>query len=184
METRTWLTADTHFHHRNIVDYCGRPFRSSSGEVDVPYMNRELTRLWNETVAPLDTVYHLGDFAMGSRAMLAPTRARLNGRLVLIRGNHDRGAKTMLEAGFDEVHEELVVELEGKKLYLAHIPVPDPRKWQGAQYHLCGHVHTLWTRRQNIVNVGVDVWGYRPRSLAEVLSAANQGPMRVGEATY
>ena len=43
----TWFTADLHLGHRNIIDYCDRPF------TDVDVMNRALVDNWNEVVAEL-----------------------------------------------------------------------------------------------------------------------------------
>lgn len=184
METKTWFTSDTHFNHKNIIDYCKRPYRSSDGQLDVNFMNREMVRLWNETVAPFDIVYHLGDFAMGSKSLLEPMRKKLNGKIILIKGNHDRHPATMRHAGFEEVHTEGVFEWEGKKFYLAHIPVRDPHDWRGCEYHLCGHVHDLWRRRGNIINVGVDQWGLKPRSIEEIVAAVDEGPLRPDETWY
>ncbi len=178
-----FFTSDTHYYHRNIISYCARPFS------DVDQMHRAMIQNWNEIVGPGDTVYHLGDFAFGSVAQIADIRRKLEGRIVLIRGNHDRNTQQMLQAGFDEVHDRLKVELDGYKLYLAHIPLftneapaaegkvrkykpeytkPPPKYYD---YWICGHVHEKWLRKDNVINVGVDQWGFTPRSLTEVLSS-------------
>lgn len=62
----TWFTADLHLGHRNIIDYCGRPFG------DAVAMNRALVDGWNNVVAEDDDVWVLGDFALGNW----PTRCR------------------------------------------------------------------------------------------------------------
>ncbi|MBX3075784.1 hypothetical protein KF707_22435 [Candidatus Obscuribacterales bacterium] len=54
----TWFTSDHHFGHTNIIKYCNRPFNS------VAHMNALMEVDWNSIVAPEDTVYYLGDFAM------------------------------------------------------------------------------------------------------------------------
>jgi len=56
---KVFFTSDTHFNHVNIIKYCSRPFSS------VEEMNREMIARWNSVVGPEDTVFHLGDFAMG-----------------------------------------------------------------------------------------------------------------------
>lgn len=167
MERRAWFTSDTHFGHTNIVQYCQRPF------TDVHHMNRELVRRWNKVVEPLDIVYHLGDFAMGNRGDIPGHLNKLNGKITLVRGNHDRSQTAMREAGFTEIYDELVVEVEGTKVYLHHQPVDDMRKWKGAQIHLHGHVHTEYQRRGRLINVGVDMWDFTPRSISELLAAAD-----------
>jgi calcineurin-like phosphoesterase family protein len=80
----TWLTSDTHFGHENIIRYCGRPYRTL-GEMDY-----DMARRWNERVGVDDLVYHLGDFAMGDPERWPDYRAQLHGRIILVRGNHDR----------------------------------------------------------------------------------------------
>ncbi len=69
----TWFTSDHHFGHENIIRFCGRPFKSL-GE-----MNYEMTRRWNLVVEPGDTVYYLGDFAMGDPDVWPTFCERLNG---------------------------------------------------------------------------------------------------------
>lgn len=189
-----FFTSDTHFWHPKVIKYCKRPFLCATHaripwddvqpcEVCVDNMNQALIERWNSTVAATDTVVHCGDFAMGPRSNIAPTRAKLNGRIILVKGNHDRSDSAMHEAGFDEVHSRLEMELDGYKLYLSHIPSgPDHfetnRKFDSrllkpppAQYDywLCGHVHEAWRRKGNIINVGVDVSDYQPLTLEELL---------------
>src|SRR6056297_469802 len=115
----TWFTADLHFGHRNIIDYCDRPF------ADVEEMNRTLVGNWNATVDGDDVVWVVGDFAMGTIAETLPIAAELA-------GNHDRcwagngrraegWTERYLDAGFAEVVQgtaELTVG--GRSVLLCH----------------------------------------------------------------
>ena len=159
----TYFTSDTHWGHFNIIKYCKRPFAS------VEEMDRVMAANWNAVVGPRDTVYHLGDFAMGKKESIPEYRKRLNGRIILIRGNHDRDTKRMLAYGFDEVHDELTLGEADRPLFLRH--KPDHEGHKKALYHLCGHVHDKWLRKGNVINVGVDMWGFKPRTLEEILAA-------------
>lgn len=153
---RTFFTADTHFNHANIIKYCARPFASAQE------MNRELVARWNAVVGPRDTVYHLGDFAMGKESDASAFLRKLNGgKKILIRGNHDRNARLMLGAGFNEVHEKL----EWNGWMLQHHPIATNRKL------LCGHVHDKWKRIGWVINVSVDVWDFTPRTIEELVTA-------------
>lgn len=160
----TFFTADTHFGHASIIAACKRPF-STIQEHDAL-----LTEAWNATVAPGDTVYHLGDFAM-SRDADAIERAfrRLNGRKVLIVGNHDRRARRLPWA---EQHEGIYeTTVEGRHLVLCHYPMRSwPRAFRGS-LHLFGHVHGAFPGTTQSCDVGVDAWGYRPVSLSDVVDA-------------
>jgi calcineurin-like phosphoesterase family protein len=152
----TFFTSDTHFNHANIIKYCSRPFSS------VSEMNQEMISRWNAMVGPEDTVYHLGDFAMGQAFKWPAILKQLNGsRKILIRGGHDRRSKQMLEAGFSEVHEKF----KWNGWLLQHRPMDARRKL------LCGHIHEKWLRLGDIINVGVDVWDFTPRSIEELIKA-------------
>jgi len=80
----TWFTSDTHFGHKRIIELSNRPFDS------VENMNEQLVENWNYFVKPEDTVYHLGDVALGSFLESLAYVGRLNGIKHLVVGNHDR----------------------------------------------------------------------------------------------
>lgn len=80
----TFFTSDTHFGHANIINLCNRPFK------DVNHMNDMLVENWNSVVSDDDTVFHLGDFALGGSAVWSNVLSRLKGKIYLILGNHDR----------------------------------------------------------------------------------------------
>jgi calcineurin-like phosphoesterase family protein len=171
---RTYFTSDTHFNHANIIRYCGRPY------TDVDAMNRELIARWNATVRPEDTVYHLGDACMGPKTEFHRFIRRLNGRKLLIAGNHDRPAAFMRACGFAEVHPQLYASVDGLRIWMAHIPIDNsldergyrrPPATEPYDLALCGHVHQRWRVRSGCVNVGVDVWDYKPVQLDAILAA-------------
>jgi calcineurin-like phosphoesterase family protein len=166
-----WFTSDSHFYHDRIINYCGRPFGG------VEEMNEEMVQRWNERVQPGDNVYHLGDFAFGPRENVANVTKRLNGRLILIAGNHDRSHIQMLAGGFSAYYNTMYVRARPPDgpptfVFLKHIPdfTGDWERKGSAMYHLCGHVHGAWSRKGNIINVGVDVSDFRPMTLPELLA--------------
>lgn len=172
---KIFFTSDLHLGHARIIELSKRPF------LNVDHMNEILIQNWNAVVDPGDTVYALGDIFMGPREN-AFLRKRLNGKIILIKGNHDKKDALLTEAGIDEIHRTLQIELEGYKLYLAHIPVhlhdPTERKYPSElvpeppkdyDYFLCGHVHNQWNRNGTTINVGVDVSDFAPLTLQELL---------------
>lgn len=131
---KTFLIADTHFGDAGIIRYEGRPF-ASAGEMD-----EALVSNWNRVVSPGDTVYHLGDVGSvdGDDAGLAEIVSGLNGRIVLVRGNHDGLPDAeYLSMGFAEVNNHPIV-VDGFWV-LSHEPMY--ANVLSPYAHLFGHVH-------------------------------------------
>ena len=79
-----FLTADPHFGDENIIKFESRPFAS------VEEMNNALIKNWNEVVTPADTILVLGDFfAKADKTFIEKTLKALNGKIELVKGNHD-----------------------------------------------------------------------------------------------
>lgn len=173
----TFFTSDTHFNHANIINLSKRPFK------DVNHMNEVMVNNWNEVVKPEDTIIHLGDFAMGPKVQHASFLERLNGYLILVRGNHDQSHEKMMEMGWDEVMITHTTVIDGLKVYMAHVPVgndPYSQRFYKTEFTpappeydiwLCGHVHNAFKRKDNVINVGVDVWDFRPVDFKTLLTA-------------
>lgn len=81
--SKIWLTSDLHFGHSKEFLWGPRGY-SSSREHDI-----EVIRNWNSVVAEDDDVYVLGDLMLEDNAYGLECLRQLNGRLHLVRGNHD-----------------------------------------------------------------------------------------------
>ncbi len=180
---RFW-TSDLHLGHVNIINFCDRPFRSVDG------MNFALIERWNATVSPGDEVWVVGDFAMGVREDTVPLAKQLNGRKILIPGNHDycwkgAGRTNWLhtwtpfyrDAGFEVWHhdpgEYIMTLLGDMPVAVCHFPRTTESRhdgkyeewrpnWGGWIIH--GHTHRKEKLNGTHLHVGVDAWGYRPVS--------------------
>jgi calcineurin-like phosphoesterase family protein len=159
-----YFTSDTHFFHGNIIGYCNRPF------ADIDTMNEGLIEKWNRRVTPEDTVYHLGDVSFGKLEATQAIIQRLNGYKILVKGNHDRSHERMIEMGFQESISNLYLQTEKGMAYLAHEPKPNGIWGDTVEFQLCGHVHDLWKVKEKWYNVGVDVWGYEPKTIEELFN--------------
>ena len=78
---RLFFTSDLHFYHKNIIDFCSRPF------TNVEHMNAMLITYWNAVVEPGDDVIIAGDFIF-SRDLdkLENILVQLNGNKFLVLG--------------------------------------------------------------------------------------------------
>lgn len=186
----TFFTADLHLGHANIIKYCDRPF------ADVDEMNAQLVERWNEIVQPSDEVVVLGDVALGKIRETLPFASKLHGTKLLVPGNHDRcwlGHGTKARSWFD-AYEEVGFRLLGSNavmslrpgldVRLSHFPYVDDERhgdrfaeWRPNDeglWLLHGHVHKSWHVVERQVNVGVDVWDYRPVSAKTIASVIDE----------
>ena len=161
-----FVVSDIHFSHPNILKYCNRPFR------DIDHMHEVIIRNWNERVKPGDVVYHFGDFAFrgGKEAGYSKNKfqyweEQLNGKIIHILGNH------CLNNGGREIITGVDMLFGGYKIRGQHKPpenIPED-----VDFVLCGHIHTAWKHKIlnkiPIINVGVDVWNFRPVKMDEIL---------------
>ncbi len=163
-----WFTSDTHFAHRNVIEFCKRPFAS------IEEMDEEIIRRWNERVEPGDRVYHLGDFAFGDHD---PYLSRLNGMKKLVIGNHDGGRwrKATLWHSCERLAE---VETNGVRFVLCHYAMRVWRNSHRGALHLYGHSHGSIQPDSSSLDVGVDCWDFRPISVGDVINRLKDAPAR------
>lgn len=183
-----YFTSDPHYYHINVIKYCNRPFSS------VEEMNEMMIKYWNDTVTPEDTVYCLGDFSMAFRPVEVFTK-RLNGTKYLVPGNHDfchsyhkksRSAdkrkewtQKYVDNGWIVLPEQTTLDIPGvATVNMCHHPYElthasddkykDWRPHNDGRWLLCGHVHQNWKVVDRMINVGVDVWDFKPVSVEEI----------------
>jgi len=167
MTGRLLVSADLHFGHKNIIEYCQRPWMDAAGRPQVREMNVGLVERWNDTVGDSDRVIFCGDLAFGPRSYQAQWAQQLRGRKTLVLGNHDRLSRaTYLEMGFEDVARTLQIG----RVWFCHYPPTTQTicsvQAAGCEVVICGHVHERWAEREvrgiRVINVGVDVREYRP----------------------
>lgn len=174
-----FFTADTHFHHRNIIKLCSRPFE------DEQEMDEFMISEWNRTVDKDDTIYHFGDFAWKSIKRARQILDRLNGRKFLCRGTHD-GRVSKLAEYFKEIRDSFMIEVNGGQLiFISHkIQKTWPESHRGS-WHLFGHSHgklnTYAEQHGKLLDVGVDSHNFRPWSLKEVAQVMATRPLNFND---
>ena len=137
-------------------------------------MDATLIENWNARVQPDDTVWHLGDFTLfGHVSEVRKYRERLNGRINLVRGNHEKRSQDFSEL-FETVTDltEITVPFgsEHQRIVLCHYAMRVwPHSHRGA-WHLYGHSHgTLDDDPHALsIDIGVDCWEYAPVSLRQI----------------
>ena len=143
--SRLYFTSDTHFNHTNIISYCQRPFKN------VDEMNERIIANWNEVVSEDDIIFHLGDFCLGGAAEWTRLLDRLNGKIYLIMGNHDRkNIRQGFMDRFEHVAMQMHIEVGKQRIYLNHYPFLCFEGGYKDVWQLFGHVHTRKS------NTGID----------------------------
>ncbi|MCQ9384680.1 metallophosphoesterase family protein [Brevibacterium sp. 50QC2O2] len=187
LSTVDFVTSDTHFGHARIIELCGRPFSS------VQEMNGELIRRWNNVVGPDATVLHLGDLALGERERSIGLTAALNGRKLIVPGNHDvfwshyrasakykaLNAELLEHAGWQLLTEEVTAALDGREVVISHFPYAGDSHGEDRYAKLRptdtglplihGHTHDIDHGPQgNSFHVGVDAHDFEPMPMSEI----------------
>ena len=167
-----FILSDTHFDHRNIIDYCDRPYDS------VEQMNDALAANWNAAVGEDDDVIFLGDLTMANDfGVFASWVERLNGTIQFVLGDHDEWVMPSLDGV--EIRETYQFEYEGVPFYCVHDPDDAPTNWRGWVLH--GHHHNNWPDRfpfvnpdERRVNVSVELIEYAPLDFPTLLDCITQ----------
>jgi calcineurin-like phosphoesterase family protein len=168
-----WFTSDLHFCHHNILSYepDSRPFNT------IEEMNETLVQKWNENVSAEDTVYVLGDLSMGRVEVAIEYIKRLNGKIILIRGNHDtpKRVEAYKEIGI-EVHDIFYLPYKGRYFILCHFPIANEEfirmviEDNSEVVNLYGHVHSNAPvgYKDGTYHVGVDTNRLAPISIEQI----------------
>ena len=187
LATVNFVTSDTHFGHARIIELCTRPF----GDVDE--MNEELVRRWNHVVGADDTVLHLGDLALGEREHSIGLTAALNGRKLVVPGNHDLfwshyrasakykalNAELLERAGWELMPEEFTATLDGREVLISHFPYAGDSHGEDRYAELRpvdmglplvhGHTHhTDHGPRERTFHVGIDAHDFTPVPMSTI----------------
>jgi calcineurin-like phosphoesterase family protein len=133
-----FVISDTHFAHTNSWEKFkredGTPLRpfTSTEEMDETMIER-----WNARVGPNDTVYHCGDVAINKKGLASVSR--LNGRKILVRGNHDIFKDEQYrEVGFEQIHG---VRVWVDRYIFSHIPLHPDCVTDRFRVNVHGHLH-------------------------------------------
>lgn len=190
---QTFLSADHHFDHKELLSFYKQPFKT------IEERNLKIVNNHNERVKKDDDVYVVGDFCFYKSNYLY-WKNQLNGNLIFLKGNHDKKTngsnfklvRGVLSAGgmhINVVHDPIYANpkyplnlvghvhdkfriISFKQFYkdrLADLKKDLPisylnkvkifvEKWKGKE------------RKSTLFNVGLDVNGYYPLTLEEVIS--------------
>ena len=133
-----YVISDTHFGHTNAVEKFKRADGSPLRDFEsVEACDEFMIEQWNKKVHPKSTVYHLGDVVINAKHLHLVKQ--LNGRKILIRGNHDIFRDDdYREVGFEQIHG---VRVFVDKFILSHIPLHPDCVSGRFRVNVHGHLH-------------------------------------------
>lgn len=180
-----WFVSDLHRGHPSVLDF----------EKDRPYsnvnqMNEEIIKTINRYVKPNDIVYDLGDTMWST--FKVEDHKRLNGRWILIKGNHDKNTNRFVSRGnYLAVMESAEIDICSQKVLLSHYPYRygkikhfiesikrlfngnkpprhlEKRFVERDQWLLHGHTHSKKMIKGKQIHVGWDAW-FRPVNISDI----------------
>jgi calcineurin-like phosphoesterase family protein len=162
---RYYIISDTHFNHKQMVEYCGRP--ENFNEI-----------IWKnlEQLNDNDILIHLGDICIGGNKEVHERLSKFKFKKILVKGNHDHKSNTWyLEHGWDFVCEEFKDTLYGYNIVFSHKPVV----WD-VQYdiNIHGHFHNSKQEPKNKYQelYSPELQDYKPVELEKFIN--NIDPMK------
>ena len=146
-----YYIADCHFFHASLNTKMDK-----RGFESVEEMNEYMIQQWNKKVRKNDEVVILGDLSWGKDDETNELLNRLNGRLFLIIGNHDRylKSKDFHTERFEWIKSYEELSDNNRKVILSHYPIMFynmqyglNKEGQPKTYMLYGHVHDTHDQR-------------------------------------
>lgn len=172
-EVDIWVTSDLHFDHGNILQFCPktRPFKSKEG------MNESLIQEWNSKVKPDDYIIHLGDFCFKGVEVTSSFLSRLNGKKIMILGNHDKALRNGISTGKHNIiwkGDYLELQINKQKVVFSHYPMTTWNQAGRGALMLFGHCHgSLPEPKGRQIDVGYDNLG-EIKNIKDVMKQLNE----------
>lgn len=171
-----WVTSDLHFDHGNILKFCPdtRKYGSIQG------MNVSLIQEWNSKVMPEDIIIHLGDFCFKGVEVTESFLSQLNGRKIMVLGNHDKALRNNVAVGkhgIEFIGDYLELQINKQKVVFSHYPMTTWNQCGRGAIQLFGHCHgSLPEPKGRQMDVGYDALG-EIKTIDEVMKICNNKPI-------
>lgn len=166
-----YYTADTHFNHQNIIKFCPNTRKFD----DVKDMNQTIVNNWNSKVKVDDTIFILGDMFFGKDFSILN---QLNGKKILIQGNHDKKLLASHRNSFDDVKDILTVKDGDQTVVLCHYRMYEWDGFYRNTLHFHGHSHGNLISTKRAIDVGLDnpSWNFFPVTMDEIKNMIKNYP--------
>ena len=162
-----FFISDEHFGHRQIIEYCNRPFDT------VEEMDETIITNFNSTVGKNDMTIHAGDFTLWKNVpgIYKKYIDRLNGYHVFLKGSHDYWLNNNKQT--NQIWEKVIA---GKYVVVCHYAM---RVWARSHYNsfqLYGHSHGNLEPVGKQHDIGVDNNNFFPVSYQTIVEIMKNRP--------
>ena len=170
-----WITSDWHFNHDKEFIWEARGFES------VEQMNNAIIERHNYLVRPDEDVYVLGDLMLGAKFGLEAGLkliSHLNGKLHLVRGNHDTDNRWLAYSNLRNVvamDNSVYLKYAGYHFYMSHYPSltgNNDKFLKQMTLNLFGHTHSeehFFEDNPWMYNVCMDAHNCYPCNLNDII---------------
>ena len=195
---KIYFTSDPHYWHANVIRYCTRPYanveemcedmiakwNSIVKPNDIVYVLGDFSLAFR----PVESY----SFRFNGTRFLVPGNhdfCHSYHKKSRTKENQDKWIQKYKDYGWNILPEQTVADFKGLGIVnMCHHPYAGPYELEGGgdKYEkwrpvddgkilLCGHVHEKWRTRRSpkgtlMINVGVDVHGFKPVSLDEIIA--------------
>lgn len=167
-----YFSSDLHLGHDKQFVYGPRGFPN------IEEMNEAIVANQKAMVSADDDYYVLGDLTLGPLEKAEPYLRALNGKVHVIRGNHDTDKRIEFYKSLGwEVHDALYLKHNKFHFYLSHYPSItgnlEKESIQQCLINLYGHRHqqnNFFYEMPFCYHVGVDSHNCKPVSIGEVIN--------------
>jgi calcineurin-like phosphoesterase family protein len=173
---KVYFASDYHLDHKSVIKFDQRPFKN------VNEMNDELIKRWNDVISDDDIVFYLGDLSHRS----SPKRVKylidqLNGKIHLIKGNHDKDHDlNKIKDRFESIGHYMDLYVRDndvsqdffQQIVLFHYPIYSWNRAHYGSWQLHGHCHQSLVStdfgkefyKRKVLDMGCNAWDYKPVS--------------------
>lgn len=169
-----YLISDSHFNHDRSFIYEPRGFKNIYDH-DIA-----LVKNWNSIIKPEDEVYHLGDVMLGDNTNGLKCLHQLNGKIHIIRGNHDTDTRIELyknASNVVEIVDAKYIRYKKYHFFLTHYPCItgnlEKDNLKGMTCNFYGHTHqknNFYEDRPYMYHVGVDSHNCMPVRIEDAIA--------------
>jgi calcineurin-like phosphoesterase family protein len=172
-----FVVSDHHLGHQNSWEKFkledGSPLRPFTSNEE---MNETMIERHNAKVKEQDTVYFLGDVVINKKYL--ELVKRMNGRKILVRGNHDIFKDNdYRDVGFEQIHG---VRVFVDKFILSHIPLHPDCVSERFRVNVHGHLHANQVMSWQVIDEDI-VYKPDPRYLCVCVEQTNFTPLHFDE---